>query len=336
MLPLALVLFVALPVCRTRAQSVEEFYKGKTISISVGFGAGGSYDFYPRLFARYLGKYIPGHPNVVVQNMPGAGSLRAANYLYNAAPKDGTALGVVTQTLMIEGPLGTSGVLYDASKFFYLGRMSTILDTISSWYEAKAQTIYDAQKYETVIGATGPTSVTVGYARLLNAFAGTKFRTLLGYDGTNDMILAMQRRELDATAVSLNSLTLENRGLLDQKKINVLVQVALERSKELPNVPTLVELGNSAEDKAALTFYTSTAAVSRSLIGTPGIPADRLKALRDAFLASTRDPELLADIQRAHADFDPASGEYLESLAKNIADTAPATVARTKTALQSD
>jgi tripartite-type tricarboxylate transporter receptor subunit TctC len=315
------------------AESVEDFYKGKTITISVGFSPGGSYDFYSRLFARYMGKYLPGHPTIVVQNMPGAGSLRAANYLYNVAPKDGTALGVVTQTLMIEGPLGTAGVKFDAAKFSYLGRMTGILDTISGWYEAKAKTIYDVRKYETVIGGTGATSVTVGYGRLLNAFAGTKFRALLGFGGTTDIMLAMQRREVDAVAVSLTTLTRGKKDWLDEKKINIMVQVALERSKDLPDVPTLVELGNSDQDKAALTFYTSTAAVSRSLIGAPDIPADRVKALRDAFMATTRDPDFVADVNKMGSEFDPAPGEYLENLAKKVSATPVEIARRTAAAL---
>ena len=131
------------------AQSVAEFYTGKTITISVGYSPGGSYDFYPRVFARYLGKYIPGNPTVVVQNMPGAGSLRAANFLYNVAPKDGTALGVVTQTVMLEAPLGTPGVKYNAVEFTYVGRMTGVLETMISWHEAPAKNIHEARKYET-------------------------------------------------------------------------------------------------------------------------------------------------------------------------------------------
>jgi tripartite-type tricarboxylate transporter receptor subunit TctC len=327
----AFVIYLADPA---GAPSVEEFFKGKTITISVGFGPGGSYDFYPRLFSRYMGKHIPGHPTIVVQNMPGAGSLRAANYLYNVAPKDGTALGVVTQTLMIEGPLGTPGVKYNAAEFAYLGRMTSILDTISNWHEAQAQTIYDVRKYETIMGGTGATSVTVGFARLLNTFAGMKFRNLLGFDGTTGILLAMERREVDAVAVSLTTLRRSKKDWLDQKKLNILAQVELERSKELPDVPTLVELGNSDLDRKALAFYSSTAAVSRSLIGSPGIPAGRVNALREAFMATTRDPDFLAEIKKTQSDFDPAPGEYLENLAKQVVATPPEIAQRTAEALR--
>jgi tripartite-type tricarboxylate transporter receptor subunit TctC len=316
------------------AQPVAEFYTGKTITISVGYSPGGSYDFYPRVFARYLGKYIPGHPTVVIQNMPGAGSLRAANFLYNVAPKDGTALGVVTQTLMLEAPLGTPGVKYNAVDFSYVGRMTGVLETMISWHEAPAKNIQEARKFEMIAGGTGPTSPTEGYPRLLNAFAGTKFRIVSGFGGTAEIMLAMERREVDALENSWNSVVRTKREWIESKKINVLIQAVMERSRQLPDTPTLVEMGETPEAKAALAFYTSAAEVSRSLIGTPGIPADRLKALRDAFQATTRDPEFLTEIKKSQSEFDPAPGEYLEDLAKKIAATPPEVVRRTAEALR--
>lgn len=327
----ALALATALPAS---AQSVAEFYTGKTVTISVGYSPGGSYDYYPRVFARYLGKYIPGHPTVVVQNMPGAGSLRAANYLFNVAPKDGTALGVVTQTVMIEAPLGTPGVKYNAVEFTYIGRMTGVLETMIGWHEAPAKTIQEARQHEMVAGGTGPTSPTEGYPRLLNAFAGTKFRIVSGFGGTAEIMLAMERREVDALENSWNSIVRTKKEWVDQKKINVLIQAQLERSKELPDTPTLVEMGHTPEDQEALAFYTSSAAVSRSLLGAPGIPADRIKALREAFQATTRDPQFLADIKKSNSEFDPAPGEYLEALAKKVAGTPRAVIERTAAALR--
>ncbi|MCC6888792.1 MAG: hypothetical protein IT536_09680 [Hyphomicrobiales bacterium] len=317
-----------------QAQSVAEFYKGNTINIYVGYSPGGSYDYYARLFARHMGRHIPGRPTVVIQSMPGGGSLRAANYLYNVAPKDGTALGVLTQTLMLEAPLGTPGVKYDATAFSYIGRMTGVLEVMISWHEAKAQNIYDVRQYETIAGGTGPTSPTEGYPRLLNAFAGTKFRIVSGFGGTTEIMLAMERREVDALENSWNSVVRTKKEWIDKKKINVLVQAVLERSKELPDVPTLVEMGTTPEARAALAFYTSAAAVSRTLVGTPGIPAERLAALRAAFQATTRDPEFLADVKKSGSEFDPARGEYLQELAKKIAATPRDIVERTAAALR--
>jgi tripartite-type tricarboxylate transporter receptor subunit TctC len=333
-LPAALFVSVLLASAAAGAQPAAEFYHGKTVTISVGYSPGGSYDYYPRVFARYLGKYIPGNPTVVIQNMPGAGSLRAANYLYNVAPKDGTALGVVTQTVMLEAPLGTPGVKYSAVEFSYIGRMTRVLETMISWHEAPAKNIEEVRKFEMIAGGTGPTSPTEGYPRLLNAFAGTKFRIVSGFGGTSEIMLAMERREIDALENSWNSVVRTKKDWVETKKINVLIQAVMERSKELPDVPTLVEMGTTPEAKAALAFYTSAAEVSRSLIGTPGIPADRLKALRDAFQAVTKDPEFLADIKKSQSEFDPGPGEYLQDLAKKIAATPPEVVRRTAEALR--
>jgi tripartite-type tricarboxylate transporter receptor subunit TctC len=329
----ALAATLAIPT-PARAQSVAEFFTGKTINIYVGYSPGGSYDYYPRVFARHMGKYIPGHPNVVVQNMPGAGSLRAANYLYNVAPKDGTALGVVTQTVMLEAPLGTPGVKYNAVEFTYIGRMTGVLETMISWHEAPAKSIQEVRKHEMIAGGTGPTSPTEGYPRLLNAFAGTKFRIVSGFGGTSEIMLAMERREVDALENSWNSIVRTKKEWVDTKKINVLIQAVMQRSRELPDTPTLVEMGETPEARAALAFYTSAAEVSRSLLGAPGIPADRLKALREAFQAVTRDPEFLAEIKKSQSEFDPAPGEYLEDLAKKIAATPPEIVRRTADALR--
>jgi tripartite-type tricarboxylate transporter receptor subunit TctC len=328
---LAIAAFAASPA---QAQSAAEFYAGKTVIISVGFAPGGSYDYYPRVFANHMGKYIPGHPAVIVQNMPGAGSLRAANYLYNVAAKDGLSLGVVTQTVMLEGPLGTPSVRYKAEEFSYVGRMTSVLETMISWHKAKAQNIKEVRDHETIAGGTGPTSPTEGYPRLLNAFAGTKFRVVSGFGGTAEIMLAMERGEVDALENSWNSIIRTRKEWLETKKINILIQAVLERSKELPDTPTLIEMGNTPEDRQALAFYTSGAAVSRSLLGTPGIPADRLRALRDAFQATTRDPDFLVEIKKSEAEFDPAPGEYLQELANKIAATPTDIVQRTAAALR--
>jgi tripartite-type tricarboxylate transporter receptor subunit TctC len=294
---------------------------------------GATLGLYGRMVVDNIGKHIPGHPTVVVHTMTGAGSLRAANYLYNIAPKDGTALGVVTQTVMLEDSFGTPAVKYKAAEFNYIGRMTSVLETMIIWHEAKAKNIEDVRKYETVAGATGPTSPTEGYPRLLNAFAGTKFKILSGFPGTTQIMLAMERREVDALENSWNSITRTKKDWLAAKKINVLVQAALERSKILPDTPTLVELGRTDEDRAALAFYTSSAAVSRSLLATPGIPRERVKALREAFMATTRDPEFLAEVKKSKSEFDPAPGEYLQDLAAKVAATPKAVIERTAAAL---
>ena len=312
---------------------MAEFYTGKTITISVGYSPGGSYDYYPRVFARYMGKYIPGNPTIVIQNMPGAGSLRAANYLFNIAPKDGTALGVVTQTVMLEAPLGTPGVKYNAVEFSYVGRMTRVLETMISWHEAPAKNIQEARKFEMVAGGTGPTSPTEGYPRLLNAFAGTKFRIVSGFGGTTEIMLAMERREVDALENSWNSIVRTKKEWLDTKKINVLVQAVLERSKELPDTPTLVEMGTAGSQGGARLLH---------LVGRGEPFADRhaRHPRRPAQSAARRVPDddarsgIPGGDQEDAIEFDPAPGEYLEELSKKIAATPPEIVRRTAAALR--
>jgi len=214
----------ALPATEAVAQdAAAAFFCGRTITITVGFGPGGSYDYYPRVFSRFIGRYIPGNPTVFVQNMPGAGSLTAANHLYNVTPKYGTQLGVVTQTLMLEGPFGTPGVKFNAVEFSYIC-LTGVLEAMVVWHEAKAKSIHDIREIETIAGGNGSTSVTEGYPRMLNAFAGTKFKIVSGYNAIPQLMLAMERREIDAAESSWASIVRNNKHWLIDKKIHVLVQ----------------------------------------------------------------------------------------------------------------
>jgi tripartite-type tricarboxylate transporter receptor subunit TctC len=314
-------------------QAVAEFYKGKTITIYVGFGPGGAYDYYPRVFARYMGKYIPGNPSIVVQNMPGAGSMLAANYIYNIAPKDGTALGVAAQTMMVEEAMGGSAVKYKSVDFNWIGRMTSVLEVIAIRSGAQAKNAVDITKHETVAGGTGPASPTEGYPRLLNAFAGAKFRIVSGYKSVTDIMLAMDRGEVDAVENSMSSMMRTRAEDLKAGKLWLLTQAALTRSPTLPDVPTLIEFGRDATAKAAIEFYTGAAAVSRAMFATPDIPAERVKALRDAFNETTKDPGLLAEVAKANVEFDPAPGEYLQDLARKVAATPKEIVELTRAAV---
>jgi tripartite-type tricarboxylate transporter receptor subunit TctC len=320
---------------RTRAQqATESFYKGKTVDMYIGFAPGGGYDFYAQIYARYMPRYVPGNPTFVLQHMPGAGSLKAANYLYNEAARDGTALGVVTQTFMLEEAMGTQGVRYKSADFSYIGRMSAVVEVEIISKAAKAKTIEDVRHYETTCGGSGPTSPSEGYPRLLNAFAGTKFKIISGYPGAADIMTALERGEVDAMENSWNLVSQTKKAQLASGDIKVLVQGALARSPALPDIPTVVEVGETPEGKAALEFYTSSVAVGRAIIAPPGVPPERVKILRDAFNAVQNDPELIAEIKKTGADFDPAPGEYLQDLAKKISATSPDIISRTSKALK--
>jgi tripartite-type tricarboxylate transporter receptor subunit TctC len=334
---LAAAMLAAGPLSPAEASSpVEDFYKGKSITIYVGFGPGGSYDYYPRAFARYMGKYIPGNPTITVQNMPGAASMLAANYLYNVAPKDGTAMGVAAQTMMVEEAMGGSAVKYKSAEFAWIGRMTAVLEVMVIRSGAKATNAEEITKFETIAGGTGPASPTEGYPRLLNKFGGAKFRIVSGYKGTTDIMLAMDRGEIDAVENSMATIVRTRSADLKSGKLWILVQAALERSPTLPNIPTLVEFGKDEKSRAALQFYTSSAAVSRSLFATPGIPPERVKALRDAFNATAKDAGLLADVAKAQVEFDPETGEYLQELARKVIATPKDIVELTKQAVSPD
>jgi tripartite-type tricarboxylate transporter receptor subunit TctC len=303
------------------AQKADDFFKGRTISIYIGFAPGGSYDYYGRLVARFLGRHIPGNPTIVTQNMPGAGSFLAANFLYNAAPKDGTALGVVTQTIALEEALKTKGVQYHSAQFNWIGRMTAILEVTLTGPKARARTVDDARKMEVPVAGTGSGSPSEGYPKLLNALAGTKFKIISGYPGSTQGIMAAEAGEVDGALTSWNTLKRTRAASLANGEFSLLVQYALQRHPDLPNVPTIVELGQTPEAKKILTFYASGAEVGRSLIAPPGLPPERVKQMRAGFDAMLKDPEFLSEVEKTQVEFQPASGEFMQKL---IADTAEA------------
>ena len=227
------------------AQPAEPFFARKTVTIYVGYTAGGSYDLYARLIARHLGKYIPGNPSVVAQNMPGAGSMKAANYVYQVAPKDGTSLGVVVESAALEQVLGNTAVQYDAAKFLYVGRVATSNNIFMQWHTSKVQTIEDAQKMETIIAGTGPGSIAETVPRLLNAIIGTKFKLISGFPASTEAMLAMERGEVDGASSSWAAVKVGKQTWLREKKIHIYLQTQPERHPDLPNAPTLTEYGNT-------------------------------------------------------------------------------------------
>lgn len=316
------------------AQSAEQAFRGKTVNIYIGFAPGGGYDFYGRLVARHLGKHIPGNPNVVAQNMPGAGSFKAANYLYAVAPKDGTAMGIVTQTIALEEALGTKGVLYKSAEFNWIGRATAIVEVSLTWETSKAKTIEDVKHNVIPVAGTGSGSPSEGYPKLLNGVAGTKFKVITGYTGSTGGMLAMERGEVDGALTSWNTLRLTKQDWLKNKKINLLVQYTLEREPDLADVPTIVELGTTPLDKKVLTFYASGAAVGRSFAAPPGVPADRVKVLRAAFDDMLKDPAFLAEIEKTKAEFRPLSGEKLQTLIADTANVPKDVLEKTKSILQ--
>jgi tripartite-type tricarboxylate transporter receptor subunit TctC len=315
------------------AETVEAFYKGKTIEVHIGNPPGASYDLYGRLVSKYLGRHLPGQPQVVVKHMPGAGGLTMTNWLYNIAPKDGTALAVALHATAVEQALGSAGIQYDAAAFSWIGRMSPVVEVSYTWHTSPTKTLADAQKRETVMGGSSPTAPSIWYLKVLNVLAQTKFKIIPGFQGANDSHLAMERGELEGTTKAWPTMKSANADLLRDKKVNILVQYGLERSPELPDVPLMSDMAHSNDDKTALSFYAMGNAVGRSLVGAPGIPPDRLAALRSGFMKMMEDKELIAEAEKTNIDIGPVlDGAALHKVIQDTLAISPAVVKRAKSA----
>jgi tripartite-type tricarboxylate transporter receptor subunit TctC len=316
------------------AQSEDAFLKGRTLTVHIGFGNTGSYDFYGRLLSRHIGRYAPGAPNVIVQNMPGAGSTKLANWMYSVAPKDGTAIGIVSQTVALEEVLGAQGVQYKAARFNWIGRITSSGEVMIASAASGVRSMDDARRREVVVGTTGAGSPSQGYPILMNAAASTKFKIIPGYPSSGDVLLALEKGEVDAASGLLSYLSTAHKDWLDQKKVRIILSETVERSPSLPDVPAVGELGDTPEDSAMLRLYASTAAVGRAFLAPPDMEAGRVAMLRAAFDAMTRSPEFRADVEKVRADLIPLGGTELQQIVAATAATPPAVVERMKRVMQ--
>jgi tripartite-type tricarboxylate transporter receptor subunit TctC len=300
---------------RAHAQPDGDF-KGKTITVYIGFGSGGGYDQYARLFARHVGQHIPGNPTIVPSNMHGANGIVAANYLYNSAARDGTAIGFLYQAIAQDQVLLQANVQYDATKFNWIGRITSTAEIMYTWHRAPVQKVEDLATRETVFGVAGPLIVT--YTRLLNSSMGARFKIVRGYKSTAEIHIAMERGEVEGAYSSLSTVRSGWNNWLTDKLVNILVQMVPERHPDLAAVPTIVELGKSTEDKAVMKFFAASGAVGRSVVAPPGVPPDRVEILRAAFHATMRDPQFLAEARQMKFDVEPLPGGELAMIAKRV------------------
>ncbi|MPZ41644.1 MAG: hypothetical protein GEU95_27095 [Rhizobiales bacterium] len=335
----ALTALLAVPVIATSAISamadpVADFYRGRTIQMVIGVSAGGDYDLRARLLARFLSKHIPGNPKIVPQNMLGAGGLVAANWLANVAPRDGTAMLAISSNLPVAQAIGLEGVKYDVRKFSYLGNTTDSPNVINSWHTTGVTRIEQVMKKEFVVGATGRSSGSYYYPAALNAYAGTKFKIVFGYPGGANVNIAMERGEVGGRGSNLWASWKSTRPhWLADKKIHMLVQIALKRHPELKDVPLMQELVKNDLHKQVLTFISADTAIARSIVTTPDVPAERVAALRAAFDAAIKDPELLKEAAQAKQDISPSSGAEAQKIANSIVDTSPEVIAEAKKVL---
>jgi tripartite-type tricarboxylate transporter receptor subunit TctC len=314
-------LAVAICAGQASAQSVEEFYRGKKIDMIIGYSPGGTYDLYARLIARHLGNYIPGNPSIIPRNMPGAGSRTAAMFVYNVAPKDGTVLATGDQSLAVQQAMGDKRLTVDTTKFNYIGNPAEENNTTATWHTSGVKTIADAKVKEITMGATGG-STSSQYPKAMNALLGTKFKIILGYPGGNDINLAMERGEVHGRGSnSWMGWKATRPEWLTDKKINILVQIGLRKDPEIGDVPLLMDLAKNDEDRAVLRLLSSSPAIGRPIYTTPGVPPDRVKALRDAFDKMVKDPAFLEQAKKEHFDINPVSGEEMQKVVAEIVAT---------------
>lgn len=306
-----LLLASALPA---QAQSVEEFYKGKSINLLIGFSAGGGYDLYARHLGRHIGKHIPGNPTIVPQNMAGAGSLRAANFIYTAAPKDGTAFGTFSRTTGIN-PLLESGATFDGTKFSWLGSVTDDTSTCITWHTSPVKTWADFISKPVTLGGQGPSSEPDIFARLYKNVFGAPIKLVAGYPGTNEISLAMERGEVDGLCgLSWSTIKTRHAASLRDKKINIIVQSAFRKEPEIGNIPLVMDQTKDPEKIQILKLILAAQEMARPFAGPPGIPEDRKAALIKAFDATMKDPEYLADAKKMKIDVNPVTAASLNKL----------------------
>ncbi|HEX2255512.1 MAG TPA: tripartite tricarboxylate transporter substrate-binding protein [Afifellaceae bacterium] len=319
-----------------QADAVEEFYSGRTVKIVVGFSPGGGYDLYARLAADHIGKHIPGEPTVIVENMPGGGGRRAAGYLYTVAPKDGSEMSVIVQSVAFDAALGELPDVDDPSDFNFIGRLTSNVELQFTWHTSETKSLEDAKQNAVIVGATGPTSPSATVPRMLNETIGTKFEVVSGYGGTAEVALAMERGEVEGMMQGVESLRSTRADWIDQGQINGIWQLALRPHPEFPDVPVVGDLGDTDEDRRMLRLIAGTSEIGRSLVAPPGVPEERVQALRDAFQAMLDDSEFQADAEARNAALDPATGEELQALVEETMQTPEPVIERTRAVLGLD
>jgi tripartite-type tricarboxylate transporter receptor subunit TctC len=304
----------------SRAADVAGFYKGRTVQVLIGFSAGGGYDIYARTLARYMGKHIPGNPTMVPQNMPGAGTLKVANYIYNVAPKDGTVIGTFARGIPMEKLLGrTVGQQFDATKFTWIGSVTDEPSVCVFWAASGIKTWADMKTKPWKVGGSGVTSDLDIYANVLRNMFHLPGRLITGFPGGTEVLLSMQRREVDGRCGwSWSSLISRDKRFLDDKLITVPLQLGLDKNADIPDVPLVIDQTSDPKEKAALKLIFSRQVMARPFAAPPNLPPDRAKALRDAFDATMKDPAFLAEMKKLDLEVRPQSGVKVEQLVKEV------------------
>lgn len=334
---LALVLLAAFVVGFPAARAQEataDFYRGKNVNLIVGYSAGGGYDTYARILARHLGRHIPGNPSVVVQNMPGAGSLKATNFLFNVAPKDGSTIATFSRGMAMEPLIGTSNVQFDSTKFAWLGSGTNEVSVFVVWHTSPVKTWQDMLTKDFTVGGEGSGSDPDIYALLLKNAFGAKLKLISGYPGTAEIAIALERGEVDSRASwSWSSLKTLRPQWITEKKVHFPVQLNFQKGAELQDVPAIMEFATTERQRQMLKLILSRQEMARPFTAPPGLPEDRLAALRKAFDETWADPELQAEMKVRGQEVNPVSGAALQKMVAELYATPKDVVEETRKAI---
>jgi tripartite-type tricarboxylate transporter receptor subunit TctC len=335
-LPAVFCAILLLPSAPALADAVSDFYKGKQIRMIVRTTVGGDYDQYSRLLARFIGKHIPGNPSILVVNMPGGGGITAANYMAQVAPHDGTVVGIVSQGLATDQALGMSPQLKaDLREFNWIGNVVYSNQLLVVWKTSPTKTIDDAKKRETTIGTTGAGSASVQYPAFYNNVLGTKFKIVFGYPGGQHIDLAMERGEVEGRGTNPYSGWMASKPTwIPTKQIIPLIQAGLEKEPALPDVPLIIDQPVKPEDKPLLQFMAQASTVGRPFATTPGVPAERVAALRAAFQATLKDPEFIAAAAQENMEINPMNGDKMQEIIFGLLNSPQDVRERVKVALE--
>jgi tripartite-type tricarboxylate transporter receptor subunit TctC len=311
------------------AQSVADFYHGRQMTLMVGSSPGGGYDAVARLVARNLGRHIPGNPNIIVQNTPGGGSITMSNRIYRGTAQDGTILGLVQRGVLLAQLEKQPGVQFDISKINWIGSVSPEVGVVVSWETSAVKTVQDLLTKQLIVGGTGVTSDIEASARLLNAAIGAKFKIVSGYAGQADVLLAMERGEIEGSADwSWSEIKARHSTYLEQKKINLILQDSLRKAPDLPDVPLAMDFVKDETDRKVAELYFGLKQIARPIMAGPGVPPDRLDAIRKAFLALKDDAEFKADAEKSAIEVDPTPATEIDAYVKLVTTASPEVMRR--------
>jgi tripartite-type tricarboxylate transporter receptor subunit TctC len=327
----ALLIYVLASGMAASAPSVESFYAANRLTIVNGYTPGSVYDLYARLLAKHISGHIPGKPAVLVQNMPGAGSMKAANFIYGLAPRDGSQIATFARGIAMQPLIDEQGVQFDAAKMNWLGSMSTEVSVVFSWYTKPFKTVDDIRNREMIVPATGTGADSAIFPYVLNGVLYTKFKVVTGYPGASETLLAIERGEADGSAAtSWGNFSSAKLDWIRDRKVNIILQLATRKHRDLPDVPLVLDFARSSADRQILDLIFSRQLMAYPYVAPPDIPPDRLQALREAFDATLKDPDFLTDARAQMLDIDPVNANELTAVLRSVYASPPDVIARAR------